>query len=74
MTLSRLTKVVVTRNLHSNAFRPVFASMGRSDQRTRHKEGVFQIIGPTEGSIEKGVAHRQPSVGAMAQNPRAILA
>jgi transcription antitermination factor NusG len=25
-------------------------------QRTRHKEGVFQIIGPTKRSIEKGVA------------------
>ena len=29
-------------------------------QRTRHKEGVFQIIGPTEGSIEKGVAEIGP--------------
>ena len=25
-------------------------------QRTRHKGGVFQIIGPTKRSIEKGVA------------------
>ena len=29
-------------------------------QRTRHKEGVFQIIGPTERSIEKGVAEIGP--------------
>jgi hypothetical protein len=27
-------------------------------QRTHHKEGVFQIFGPTKRSIEKGVAER----------------
>jgi hypothetical protein len=29
-------------------------------QRTRHEEGVSQIIGPTERSIEKGVAEIGP--------------
>ena len=27
-------------------------------QRTHHKEGIFQIFGPTKRSIEKGVAER----------------
>jgi hypothetical protein len=27
-------------------------------QRTHHKEGIFQIFGPTKRSIEKGVVER----------------
>jgi transcription antitermination factor NusG len=34
----------------------VLAQFSPQYQRTRHKEGVFQIIGPTKRSIQKGVA------------------
>src|SRR6185312_13588595 len=37
-----------------------FAQFSPQYQRTRHKEGVSQIIGATERSIEKGVAQLLP--------------
>ena len=37
-------------------------------QRTRHKEGVFQIIGPTKRGVEKGVAD---GIVAAIRQPRA---
>ena len=41
-------------------------------QRTRHKEGVFQIIGPTERRIEKGVAEIGPLGFVLASERRVV--
>ena len=41
-------------------------------QRTRHKEGVFQIIGSTECSIEKGVAEIGPLGFVLASERRVV--
>jgi hypothetical protein len=41
-------------------------------QRTCHKEGVFQTIGPTERSIEKGVAEIGPLGFVLASERRVV--
>src|SRR6476646_1069409 len=49
-----------------------FAQFSPQYQRTRHKEGVFQIIGPTERSIEKGVAEIGPFGFVLASERRVV--
>ena len=49
-----------------------FAQFSPQYQRTRHKEGVSQIIGPTERSIEKGVAEIGPFGFVLASERRVV--